>query len=97
METIPPATNPPSAAAQNLPLDHQPKARFDYVLQASTVNSDNVLLKHNEPNDPRLADTFWWTVGQEVLGSGAGGVIVIPRPCGLSSPVIITVGVNPCE
>ncbi len=42
-----------------------PEANFDSVLQASTINTSNVLLKHNEPKN--FADTFWWSTRQYFL------------------------------
>ncbi len=54
-------------ASSNIPLDQPPFADFDSVLQASTVNSDNVFIKTNESAD--LSDTFWWTPGQLLLNA----------------------------
>ncbi len=65
------STNPAAgdlSASSNLPLDFQPEATFDTLLQSSTVNSDSVILRTNEPAE--FADTFWWTVFQEFLTAG---------------------------
>ncbi|KAA0206835.1 hypothetical protein EDM68_00710 [Candidatus Uhrbacteria bacterium] len=62
------STNPTAGdlgASSNLPLDFEPQATFDTILQSSTVNSDNVILRTNEPAE--FADTFWWAVSQEFL------------------------------
>lgn len=61
-------TDPPAgdrSRSSNLSVDHEPSAEFDSILQASTVNSDSVLLRSNEP--PALQDTFWWTPRTELL------------------------------
>jgi hypothetical protein len=55
------------ADSSNLALDRQPQATFDSVMQSSTVNSDNVIMRSNE--SAALADTFWWTLSQEALNS----------------------------
>jgi hypothetical protein len=51
--------------SSNLPLDSNPTADFDSVLQSSTVNSDTIELQTNEPSD--MADTFWWSLSQDPL------------------------------
>jgi len=59
--------------SSNLPVDSEPTAQFDTVLQSSTVNSDNVFIRTNEPT--ALLDTFWYTPRQTVLtdtGAEAG-------------------------
>ncbi len=61
------------ADSSNLPVDSEPSARFDTILQASTVNSDNIFIRTNEPAG--LIDTFWYTPRQTVLtdtGAEAG-------------------------
>jgi len=55
----------PLSGASNIPVDQAPQAVYDSVLQSSTVNSDNVYISTNEPASS--ADTFWWSVRQEVL------------------------------
>jgi len=55
----------PLPGASNIPVDQEPQAVYDSVLQSSTVNSDNVFISTNEPASS--ADTFWWSVRQEVL------------------------------
>jgi hypothetical protein len=65
------STNPTAGdltTSSNLPLDFQPEATFDTLLQSSTVNSDSVILRTNEPAE--FADTFWWSVSQDFLTSG---------------------------
>ncbi|MEK7473665.1 MAG: pilin [Patescibacteria group bacterium] len=65
------STNPTAGdltASSNLPLDFRPEATFDTILQSSTVNSDSVILRTNEPAE--FADTFWWSVSQDFLTSG---------------------------
>ncbi len=62
------STNPTAddlGARSNLPLDFEPQATFDTILQSSTVNSENVIMRTNEPAE--FADTFWWSVSQEFL------------------------------
>lgn len=62
------STNPTAGdltASSNIPVDSKPEATFDTILQSSTVNSENVILRTNEPVD--FADTFWWSVSQDVL------------------------------
>lgn len=68
------STEPPAgdfSASSDIPVDQQPQAVYDSVLQSSTVNSENVYIATNEPSS--LADTFWWTPHQEVL-TPAGAV-----------------------
>lgn len=63
-------TNPTAgdlSSSSNLPLDFKPEAVFDTILQSSTVNSDSVVLRNNEPAE--FADTFWWSVSQDFLTS----------------------------
>jgi hypothetical protein len=65
------STEPPAGDHQNssnIPLDQQPQANFDTVLQASTLVSDNVFIRTNET--AQLADTFWWTPRQTLLNGG---------------------------
>lgn len=67
-----PATS--GLGTSNVPIDQNPEALFSGLLQSSTVNSDNVIMRTNEPAD--LADTFWWSVSQDFLsavGSPVGG------------------------
>ncbi len=54
-----------TADSSNLSVDVKPEATFDSVLQASTLVTDNVLIRSNEPLS--LADTWWWNVSQENL------------------------------
>jgi hypothetical protein len=68
------STNPTAGdqgASSKLPLDFKPEATFDTILQSSTVNSNNVILRTNEPAE--FTDTFWWALGQDVL-TAAGTV-----------------------
>lgn len=51
--------------SSNLSVDHVPSAEFDSILQSSTVNSDSVEMRTNEPL--ALQDTFWWTPRSELL------------------------------
>ncbi len=51
--------------SSNLPLDSNPTADFDSVLQSSTVNSDTVEIQTNEPSS--MADTWWWSLSQDPL------------------------------
>ena len=53
------------ASSSNVPLDQKPSATFDTILQSSTVNTENVIIRTNESAE--LADTFWWTLSQEFL------------------------------
>jgi hypothetical protein len=75
------STQPPAgdrAGSSNIPINQSPKASFDTVLQASTIVTDNALIKNNEA--PELADTWWWSPTQEFLaadGSLASGTTPI--------------------
>ncbi|MCC6563687.1 Ig-like domain-containing protein [Candidatus Uhrbacteria bacterium] len=65
------STNPTAgdlASSSNIPLDQKPEALFDSLLQGSTVNSETVGIRTNEPAE--LADTFWWSVSQDFLTAG---------------------------
>ncbi len=57
----------PGVRASNVPVDEPITADFSQVLQMSTVTTESVRLRTNEPRE--LADTFWWTVGGESLMS----------------------------
>ncbi len=66
--TTPPAGD--AAGSSGRPLDDKPQAAFGGdtqagVLEASTVNTDNVKLHSNEPAS--LADTFWFSVSMQSL------------------------------
>ncbi|MCR4256676.1 MAG: hypothetical protein NUW08_03150, partial [Candidatus Uhrbacteria bacterium] len=83
------STNPTAGdltASSNLPLDFQPEATFDTILQSSTVNSESVILRTNEPAE--FADTFWWSVSQDFLTSAG-----IPADVG-DEPVNGRVSIN---
>ncbi|MEI7512808.1 MAG: pilin [Candidatus Uhrbacteria bacterium] len=53
--------------SSNLVVDRKPNATFDSILQSSTVNSENIIMRTNEPL--ASADTFWWSVSQEMLNA----------------------------
>lgn len=60
------------AASSNIPLDQEPEALFggsdmSGLLQGSTVNTETVVMRTNEPAS--FADSFWWSVSQEFLTS----------------------------
>jgi hypothetical protein len=59
--------------SSNLSVDHVPSAEFDSILQASTVNSDSVEMRTNEPL--ALQDTFWWTPRTELLTADGRPVV----------------------
>ncbi len=62
------STNPTAgdlASSSNIPLDQKPEALFDSLLQGSTVNSETVGIRTNEPAE--FADTFWWSISQDFL------------------------------
>lgn len=56
----------PSINASNIAVDAIPKATFDSILQASSVNTQSVKILTNE-TDP---DAFWWVPRVEFLGAG---------------------------
>ncbi|MCE9586621.1 Ig-like domain-containing protein [Candidatus Uhrbacteria bacterium] len=51
--------------SSNQPLDKNPVANFDSVLQSSTVNSETVEIQSNEPSS--MADTWWYSLSQDPL------------------------------
>jgi hypothetical protein len=51
----------------SIAVDTVPQANFDSELQASTVTTDSVVLKTNEPAE--LHDTYWWTTQMTPLRS----------------------------
>jgi len=62
----------PGLHASRVPVDQSPTADFNDVLQAATVNSDNIYIRTNEPS--AYNDTFWFTPFQAIATStGAGG------------------------
>jgi hypothetical protein len=63
-ETIPPAQEE-SAGREQVDAFLPIRVRFDSILQASTFNSDNVVLIPHESSD--YADTFWWSTGVTAL------------------------------
>lgn len=62
----------PAVRASNVAVDAPISSDFDSILQTSTVSSDAVLLRTNEPEE--LRDTFWWTV--DAIGLRSDGGIV---------------------
>ncbi len=57
----------PGVRASNVPVEETISAEFSHVLQMSTVTTESVRLRTNEPEE--LRDTFWWTVGGETMMS----------------------------
>lgn len=57
-----------SAASSNLSVDAKVEATFDSPLRSSTVNSNEILMRNNEP--VRMADTFWWATSYQPLTAG---------------------------
>lgn len=69
--------DPYPAGSSRIPVDQIPNATFGgggaspsaSILQASTVNTDNVYItRQNEPPET-TGDTFWWVAYQSLLGS----------------------------
>ncbi len=60
----------PEIRASNVPLDAAVYGDFDSALQSSTISSDSVLLKTNEPEE--LRDTFWWSAALRPLRQDGG-------------------------
>ncbi len=60
----------PAVRASNIALDASVHADFDSLLQTSTLSSDTVRLRTNEPEE--LRDTFWWTVDMAPLRADGG-------------------------
>lgn len=70
-ETEPTAGDFGVGASSNIDVEQEPQAIFSSILQGSTVNSSNVLLRRREPGVPE--DSFWWTPRQDML-TAAGAV-----------------------
>ena len=87
--------------SSNQPVDSEPSARFDTILQSSSVNSYNVFMRTNEPSG--MIDTFWWTPRQTILTdtgaeAGLGDIPVAGRATiahRLYTPVSDAVGGTP--
>lgn len=60
----------PGVRANNVAVDVPVQSDFDSALQASTISSDTVRLRTNEPEE--LRDTFWWMVGVTPLRQDGG-------------------------
>lgn len=68
----------PAVRASNVAVDAPISADFSSLIEASTLTSDAVLLRTNEPEE--LRDTFWWTVGETSLRADGGVVSAGDRP-----------------
>lgn len=55
----------PGVRASNIPVDELITADFSHILQMSSVTTESVRVRTNEPEE--LRDTFWWTVGGESI------------------------------
>lgn len=64
IETTIPAIQ--DGGSPNVPLDLPVTAKFDSLLQASTLNTDNAKIDAHGKNETN-PDTFWWTVGMKLL------------------------------
>ena len=62
----------PAVRASNVAIDVPVSADFSHVMEASTLTSDAILLRTNEPEE--LRDTFWWTI-REISLRADGGVV----------------------
>lgn len=73
------STEPP-VHSSHVPVDQQPAAIFDSVMQASTIVSDNISIRSNEPT--QMSDTFWWFSHQTVVtttGADLGRIAIQHR------------------
>ena len=68
----------PLVRASNVAIDAVMQADFDSMLQTSTLSSDTIKLRTNEPEE--LRDTFWWTVRMDPLGALQSRIGVAHRP-----------------
>lgn len=65
IESTIPDSDPQTGGNSNVPLDQPVTAKFDTLLQPSTLNSDSIkLYAHGRDEKP---DTFWFTVGMRLL------------------------------
>ena len=70
----------PAVRASHVPVDGDVYANFDGFTEDSTLTSDSVKLKTNEPAE--LADTMWWTVGAAMIRTDGGLAGSGDRPAG---------------
>ena len=86
LEDASPSADPMDPGQSNIDPYAPVTARFDTLLQSSTVNTDNAYIQSQEPAE--LADTFWWDTEVRTLTSmnepvssptdvAAKGVVVI--------------------
>ncbi len=68
----------PGVRASNVAVDAPVRGDFDSMLQTSTVSSDSVLLRTNEPEE--LRDTFWWAASTIPLRQDGGVVAAGDQP-----------------
>lgn len=70
----------PAVRTSGVAVDADIHADFDSVVQTSTVNSDSVILKTNEPEE--LRDTLWWTLRTAAIREDGGELGDDDRPEG---------------
>jgi hypothetical protein len=70
----------PPVRSSDVPVDGQVYADFDSVIQTSSLSSDSVKLKTNEPVE--LRDTMWWTIGSAAIRADGGLAGADDRPAG---------------
>jgi hypothetical protein len=66
--------------SSNVPVDAQVYADFDSIIQDSTLSSDSVKLRTNEPEE--LRDTMWWMIRSQLIRADGGVVGDGDRPAG---------------
>lgn len=60
----------PAVRSSNVAVDGLVHADFDGMIQTSTLSSDSVKLRTNEPEE--LRDTMWWTISSALLRADGG-------------------------
>lgn len=68
IESTVPSSDPDTGGNSGVPVDEPVVAKFDSRLRSSTLNSTNATINAHGKGET-VQDTFWWTVGMQLLNS----------------------------
>jgi hypothetical protein len=90
VETTTPSSDPQNASNSNIPLDQPVSVGFDTLLQSSTLNSDNAKIDAHG-KDETNPDSFWWTVGMQLLTSSGAPVDPNKQPPDIATKAALVI------
>lgn len=88
IETTMPSSDPKTGGNSNIPLDQTMSAVFDSLLQVSTLTSVNAKIDAHG-KDETNADTFWWTVGMDLLDQTGAAIDPNATPPGVPTKAAV--------